>query len=279
VSAFVYRWLKESSATGFMRFGPKTNQRIQDGLKDYFLCPVCEDRLSRHEDTFSKKIFYPYVEDNSVCVDYEEYALKFAVGASWRVLAYVTEKRGLPHFRGRHQHAVHATLETWRDYLLDQRDDIGLHEVHLLPLCGIVDHNANYVPHGINRYLRRTVQIDTGVSDNEAFTYCKLGPMILIGLIEYPDLNHWQNTKIARKGRFGPGRTVVPGQYQHYIFKACKRMLELERNISDKQRAIIEKSYSARIDQWENSDTYDATLLDIELQIRRSIKATTKSND
>jgi hypothetical protein len=87
-----------------------------------------------------------------------------------------------------------------------------------------VDHSANDVPQGINRYLRRIVQIDTGVSDYEAFTYCKLGPMILIGLIDYPDLNHWQNTKIAKKGCFGPGRTVVPGQYQQYIFKACRRM-------------------------------------------------------
>src|SRR5437870_11113771 len=86
VSAFVYRWLKESSATGFLRFGLKMNQRTQDGLKDYFLCPACEDRFQTNEDLFSKKIFYPYVRDNSVCVDYGEYTLKFAVSASWCVL-------------------------------------------------------------------------------------------------------------------------------------------------------------------------------------------------
>jgi hypothetical protein len=42
VSAFVYRWLKNSSGTGFLRFGPKINQRVQDGIKDYFLCESCE---------------------------------------------------------------------------------------------------------------------------------------------------------------------------------------------------------------------------------------------
>lgn len=118
-----------------------------------------------------------------------------------------------------------------------------------------------------------------GVSDDEAFTYCKLGPMILIGLIEYPDLEHWQNTKISKRGRFGPGRTIVPGQYQQFIFNRCRRMLELERNISEKQRTVIKSSYEERIDRWETSDTYNATLLDIELQMRQSIRSGVESSD
>jgi len=279
VSGFVYRWLKASSATGFMRYGPQMNRRSQDGLKDYFLCANCEDRFSLQEDMFAQKIFYPYVNDNSVCVDYEEYVLKFAVSASWRVLAYGIEKRGLPHFRRRHQEAIRETLDTWRDYLLDQRDNIGAHEIHLLPFCGIVDYRASDVPDGINRYLRHAVEIDVGVSDDETFTYCKLGPMDLIGLIEYPDLDHWQNTKISKTGHFGPGRTVVPGQYQQFIFKRCRRMLELEQNISDRQRTAIKRSYEQRIDRWETSDTYNATLLDVELQMRQSIRSGAESSD
>src|SRR5450432_628305 len=110
VSKFAYRWLKQSSATGYLRYGPEMNRRAQDGLKDYFLCSDCEDRLSREESVFADKIFYPFVSDNSLSVNYEEYALKFAVGASWRVLAYANQKRGLPHLRGRHEDAVRETL-------------------------------------------------------------------------------------------------------------------------------------------------------------------------
>lgn len=160
VSGFAYRWLKASSATGFMRYGRRMNRRSQDGLKDHFLCPSCEDRFALHEDMFAKKIFYPYVDDNSVCVDYEEYVLRFGVSASWRALAYTIEKRGWPHFRGRHEDAVRQALRTWRDYLLGRRDNIGTHEIHLLPFCGIADHRASDVPDGINRYLRRVVEID-----------------------------------------------------------------------------------------------------------------------
>jgi len=35
VPAFVYRWLKDLSGTGFLRFGKNPNRREQDGLKDF----------------------------------------------------------------------------------------------------------------------------------------------------------------------------------------------------------------------------------------------------
>jgi hypothetical protein len=117
VSAFAYRWLKETSVTGFMRHGPRMNRRQQDGVKDYFLCEVCEDRFSRFEGAFANTVFYPLVADSSLHIEYGEDILKFAVSASWRVLAYSNEKRRLQHFRGRHEGAISKTLAVWRRYL------------------------------------------------------------------------------------------------------------------------------------------------------------------
>src|SRR3989338_2133962 len=42
IPSFIYRWLKETSGTGFLRFGQTPNKRVQDGLKDYLLCSSCE---------------------------------------------------------------------------------------------------------------------------------------------------------------------------------------------------------------------------------------------
>ena len=56
-------------------------------------------------------------------------------------------------------------------------------------------------------------------------------------------------------------------------------MLELERNISARQLALIKRSYEERIGQWEKSDTYNATLLDIELQMRQVIGLRVESGD
>lgn len=266
VPKFVYRWLKVSSTTEFMRFGPEMNRRAQDGIKDYFLCEKCEDRFGAHESTFAAEIFHPFVDNNYHEADYAGWMLKFAVSVSWRLLAYGNERRGLSHFRGRHTAAVTETLQTWQEYLLDCRDDVGEHQIHLLPLSGIVEHSASGVPKSINRYLRRAVEIDVGVSDTEAFTYCKLGPMIFIGLITYPDLTHWKGTKISHSGRFPPRDFVAPGQYQDFIFMRSRRLEELESQLSERQLAKINESYEKKIDRFEKSDTYKALLMDLDLE-------------
>ena len=271
VSAFAYRWLKETSVTGFMRHGPRMNRRDQDGLKDYFLCEVCEDRFSLYEGAFAKTVFYPLVADSSSRVHYGEDILKFAVSASWRVLAYAKEKHRLEHFRGRHEGAISETLATWTSYLLGDSQDIGRHQIHLLPYFGVVDYSGENAPSNLNRYLRRSIEIDTVVSDAEAVTYCKLGPLILIGLIEYPDLGHWQNTEISKTGLFEPKTTVTPAQYRDYIFKRCRRSEELEAGLSTKQRQRIEMSYVTNASKIASSGTVDALLMDLALQSRKNI--------
>jgi hypothetical protein len=252
-----------------MRYGPSMNRRVQDGTKDYFLCEDCEDRFSHYENTFAKELFYPFVENSSVSVDYGEDILKFAVSASWRVLAYSRRKDRLKHFRGRHERAVTAALASWGDYLLGTTDDIGRNEIHLLPFSGVVKYSGPDIPSNFNRYLRRAVEIDTVVSDHEAVTYRKLGPLILIGLIEYPDPNHWKNTKIHRSGRFGPCTTSCPIQYQNYMFKRSDRMRELEALLSKRQLETIKQSYANNPSKIETSETIGATTSDIALQFRQ----------
>lgn len=56
------KWLKESSATGFMRELRAPNERIQDVWKTQLLCRDCEQLLSGFETYFAKEIFYPYLE-------------------------------------------------------------------------------------------------------------------------------------------------------------------------------------------------------------------------
>ena len=170
MSAFVYRWLKSTSLTGFMRYGRNMNVRAQDGIKDHFLCEACEDRLSPWENTFARELFYPFVENSAFSLRYGEEILRFAVSASWRVLAYAKQKGRLKHFRGRHERAIDESLETWSSYLLGTADDIGRHEIHLLPFAGVVEYSGSKIPPNFNRYLRRAVEIDTVVSDHEAVT-------------------------------------------------------------------------------------------------------------
>ena len=44
---FVFRWKKETSATGYLRFGQQPNLRVQDGVKLHLLCRDCERRFNK----------------------------------------------------------------------------------------------------------------------------------------------------------------------------------------------------------------------------------------
>lgn len=56
IPSFVYKWFKETSGTGFIRFGHTPNQRVQDGLKPYWLCDDCEELFNSWETVFANHI-------------------------------------------------------------------------------------------------------------------------------------------------------------------------------------------------------------------------------
>src|SRR6185437_16000526 len=75
--AFVFKWLKETSATGFLRFGQEPNKRVQDGMKRNWLCSPCETRLNLWETQFATNIFHPVNDDDGPRVEYGDCLLKF----------------------------------------------------------------------------------------------------------------------------------------------------------------------------------------------------------
>ena len=85
---FIYAWLKNTSATGYMRSLLAPNLRIQDGVKKKLLCLDCERLFATYEKQFAENIFFPYHNDPSVVVRYNEYFLKFSVSLTWRVFIY-----------------------------------------------------------------------------------------------------------------------------------------------------------------------------------------------
>lgn len=57
IPKFVYQWIKETSATPYLRSSDNVNKREQDGPKEYLLCEICEEYLSAMETEFSEKVF------------------------------------------------------------------------------------------------------------------------------------------------------------------------------------------------------------------------------
>jgi hypothetical protein len=236
---FVYRWMKETSATGYLRFGQQPNLRVQDGIKLHLLCGGCEQRFNQWETQFANRIFHPMTQD-APRASYGSWLLLFCASVSWRVLAF--------HIDGKHLTAVPAALLpsveraelTWREFLLGSRPRPQPHDQHMLPLPrGAIDsHTYPDMPTNINRYLFRTPEMTVASNDRDAFTYAKLGPFIILGFIAMPRPKQWVGTRVnTHGGTIGPRTYVLPKPFDEFIFDRANRAATLQQRISEKQTA------------------------------------------
>ena len=118
IPSFVYKWLKETSGTGFIRFGYSPNLRTQDGFKLYWLCDECEKLFNSWETEFANTIFHPINKGIDTSFHYGSWLLKFAVSVSWRVLNFFVEEKDLSHFPPILQEKANIALSYWQYFLL-----------------------------------------------------------------------------------------------------------------------------------------------------------------
>jgi hypothetical protein len=62
IPKFVGKWIRKTSATGYIRQKYEPHKRSQDIAKEYWLCGDCEQLFSKWEREFANKVFYPFVE-------------------------------------------------------------------------------------------------------------------------------------------------------------------------------------------------------------------------
>jgi len=86
IPKFVINWLKQTSATGYIRQGINPNLRKQDLAKLKLLCAVCETRFSRWEKRFAEDIFIPYQTRRQQSFRYDQWLLLFVVSLAWRTV-------------------------------------------------------------------------------------------------------------------------------------------------------------------------------------------------
>jgi hypothetical protein len=263
IPQFVFRWLKETSSTGHIRFGPQINKRVQDGINRQLLCGKCEDRFSVWETKFSKHVFHPLVGDKFQTIKYEDWLLKFSVSVCWRIYEEAYRHNQFRHYKGRHAAQLVSCREVWRRFLIGELPDVGEHHIHMLRWDGIIGGEGPELPTNINRYLRRAIEMDAPSNDSHGFIYGKLGPIILLGMVAYPGPKQWRGTRIYKEGKLKIRDTLAPVEYRDYVLARARRMLELENGISEHQMKKIAES--TKLDRLANSGTLKATEMDIDL--------------
>ncbi len=263
IPSFVYKWLKNSSVTGYLRFGETPNKRVQDGEKKYLLCKDCEQLFSSWEKTFANELFVPFHQSEPI-KPYGKWLLKFSTSVSWRVLTLFKNHLDLNHFPPNLLNSVDKTLITWKEFLLDKRPHPAIYEQHILPFPGYVaDNNDPDMPTNINRYITRSVDIDAACSKTEAFVYVKICRLLIIGFIEMNHRERWSQMKIhVNHGNLDRKHYKVPATVRNFLYYKARRAQEVQKKMSDKQWERIGEDYKNNADKYANSEMFKATTHD-----------------
>jgi hypothetical protein len=185
---FAWDWLKETSV-GAIRSGEEPNIRVQDGPKEYLLCRDCEGNFSRAEKVFAEQIFAPVHAGGSIYgLRYTEWAMRFAVSVSWRVLVFNMELTGpIDHLSEQQLQATSAAERQWRAFLVGETPHTAQYQQHLVVLDLIDSHTTPGLSPFINRYIARVNDMDVIASPVSALTYANSGKFsssgqLMIGL-------------------------------------------------------------------------------------------------
>ena len=266
IPGFVYKWLKETSGTGFLRFGLQPNERTQDGYKRFWLCDECEGRLNGWETKFANEIFHPLNKGSTENIAYGPWLLKFCTSVSWRAMNFMLEEHDISHYPPHLQNSALKAQEIWKEFLLGKREHPNRNEQHFLPLDAVASFTHQDMPPNINRYILRSVDIDAVCGGKSAFVYSKLGRFIVLGFIEMSQPRHWVGTKVhAKHGVVGSSSYTLPAHFGEYLMDKARRASSVQRKLSEKQNKKIEESYRKDPDRAANSESFRAMSEDVRL--------------
>jgi len=263
---FVIQWLRESSATGHIRFGENPNLRVQDGLKQTLLCAACEALLSGWERETAEGLFKPFHRDSETVLAYGPWLAKFCASLCWRVL-FIYRALGLDHLSEHQLQLVARALDFWRDLMFGRREHPGEFELHILPLSGVNSAEGVDLPTNINRYFSREVEADVGATGKSVFVQVKICRLMVLGFVQMPDSREWKGTRLKmRRGSIGgPQNYCLPKNFGDYLIDRAKHLASLQASISDPQKEKIDAAMLGDPDRAANSDTFEAFSQDVKL--------------
>ena len=267
VPSFVYRWLKDTSATGFLRTGENPNMRKQDGWKGHWFCRECEDRMSQFEKPFSEQLFPLLSSGKPTPYLYGPWLSRFAATVAWRtVLLHMTRPDAFNSFTRKQKALLPAAMEHWRTFARGEAETPGQHELHFIP-TGLMKsfQGPKMPPPNFNRYAMRAIEIHVPNTAMQAFVYVKMGPAIVLGFIQPPPPNDWIGTQIT----LGHGQLALkmtaPATFLEYLMDRASRVLESEQRRSQHQKDKIRAAFEANIDRAASSETIRALEADVNM--------------
>jgi len=178
IPKFVGRYLKNTSIED-IRITENPNDIIQDTEKYYLLCHDCEERFSKTEKYFADNVFYLFKNKNQKEFEYDKRLFYFITSLSWRSLYLdICEHVKNGDWNLDILETMIAAEKVMREFLLDNRKDIGNIEHHILFFCEIEQMNFSAPsPHAT---INRMENSYTAYCDKNIFTISNLMGIIIV---------------------------------------------------------------------------------------------------
>jgi len=269
IPKFINLWQKKTSATGYLRHSRAVNQRVQDGYKDYLLCFECEQLFGRYEKKYAEKVFYPYQNHDNKDVEYGEWLLKFSTSVTWRILTLMKKQKGHIGLSLFHSQKLSFAEKTWRQFLLGERNDIGMTEQHMILMGGIESTGSIETAPNINNYLMTTTDYTFGSTKKEGFIYLNMCGIVLLGFTSRQ--NPWDGSRIDMQGtlKIQGKKYFIPENFPGWINDRAERTDIMNKSMSPKQKQIVEDDFFSDIDRLLASKQFEAIQYDNDLKKKK----------
>ncbi len=256
IPKFVTQWLKDTSATGYLRRPLEPNLRRQDTQSIRLLCADCEQLLSGSEREFAEGIFYRFQNSGRRWdrFEYSDWLIRFAVSLAWRVVAVAADLRQTPP-------SVPEAAEQWRRFLIGEAAAAGYPEHHIF----FLDKVESGGPRGVNVYFLRAVDATLAIAEGRYRVYVKLPGIIFWACIDPPSANGWEGTRIEQAGVLSPPQKIMEASFGDFLVERARRSLNKLGRLSSRQKAILDEAIRRDPDRVIESGTAEAILADMQM--------------
>jgi hypothetical protein len=245
IPKFVYKWIKDTARTSYLRSNDDVNVRHQDGPKEYLLCGICEGNLALIEKDLAENLFKKvanYRKQERVIVIAE--AMRTAVlSIFWRAL--LTTKHRNNNWTVEDCQRINSLLSSMK---ADIRVGSCTTRICLAPFYG--DPPYYNFPKAMTYFLERS----TGGQDVRFFD----GPHRFFTVFRLPFMyfyffsNGWSPDEIERTTELAVGDldltkiTTIPVMLEDYIEHEYRQYLDSLTQMDEKNRERIREDSSKK---------------------------------
>ncbi|WP_016914067.1 hypothetical protein [Vreelandella stevensii] len=249
IPSFVYKWLKDTSPTGYLRATNEPNKREQDGSKSPLLCKECEGDFSSHEKLFKKEIFSKLANYIKPCPE------ELEISESSRICIYIIAWRVLAeaYYFPKDNQYTKDEFDKFPDFLDEIKSLIKGNksqefQTHLIP-CTREVLTKLQLPKVDWFYYERSIGAEPRIWDNwkRFVIYIKIPFAIICFEIVPNDGDCWKGTQIDSVDRIFLSAITscagyVPAQVEHFFnaFMKSKELVsekQMEKMIKDMEKA------------------------------------------